>query len=78
MGVRVRDAGATLRTIKGLRVRDAGNVLRTIKTGQIRDAGAVLRRFYTSTTFAVTPLFENVYGSRAAPARPRLFRPRTC
>jgi len=66
MGVRLRDAGNTLRVVRGLRVRDAGNVIRTIKTGKVRDSGATLRTFYTSATFAVTPLFANVYGSKGS------------
>lgn len=43
VGVRIRDASGTLRTVTRIRMRDAGGVLRTIQRIRMRDAGNVLR-----------------------------------
>jgi hypothetical protein len=48
VGLKIRDAGGTLRTIVGLKIRDAGGTLRTIADLKVRDAGGTLRTVFTS------------------------------
>ena len=62
MPVRVRDAGAALRTVKGIALRDAAGALRTIKGGTIRDATGVQRAFFETSALAVAQP-DDLYGT---------------
>jgi hypothetical protein len=55
MGIRFRDAAATLRTIARIRVRDSGGTLRTIQRVRGRDSGGTLRTLWVALSATVAP-----------------------
>lgn len=54
-GLKIRDAGGTLRAIRGIRARDSGGTLRTLSEIKMRDKSNVLRTVWKAMETTVTP-----------------------